>query len=140
MGASSPRPTLFPKLDGAARSAAIEEPGPSWREYAYSSLAKSWVLLGFGVVDAWIVAAWLQPLNVLSLLLSLAGATYLEFLLFRYLWYLPGPEASASTGPFRPTWTRPVRFGRWTTETQRLREARRRGEPERAGPDASEFL
>ncbi|MCI4353104.1 MAG: hypothetical protein L3K14_06935 [Thermoplasmata archaeon] len=141
MGGSLPRPSSFPKLSGTARTAAIEEPGASWREYLYLSLAKAWVLLGFGVVDAWIISAWLQPPNVLALGLTLAGAFYLEFLLFRYLWYRPGPDESASTGPFRPSWTRPVRFGRWTPETWRLRDARARGEPaEHHGPDPSEFL
>ncbi|MCI4347212.1 MAG: hypothetical protein L3J97_01165 [Thermoplasmata archaeon] len=140
MGASLPRPATFPKLQGPARAAAIEEPGASWREYVYLSLAKAWVILGFGVGDAWIIASWLQPPNFGALGLSLVGAIYLEFLLFRFLWYVPGPDESASTGPFRPSWTRPVRFGRWTPEAGRLRKQRDRAGVERPGPDPSEFL
>lgn len=135
------RPLAFPRLDGTERTEAIEEPGPSWHDYFYFSFAKAWGLLGFAVVDAWVIAAWLQPLQVVPLVLSLIAASYLELLLFRFLWYRPGPDDSASTGAFRPTWLRPVRFGRWTPEGERVRKGLP-GEDldERTGPDPSEFL
>jgi hypothetical protein len=135
------KPSTFPKLTGPARAAAIAEPGDSWREYLYMSFAKAWVLLGFGIIDAWAAAAWFHPLNIPLMFLSLAGATYLEFLLWRYLWYRPDPTEATPRGPFQPTWTRPVRFGRWTPEAWSRREGSGGSDPtEGAGPDPAEFL
>jgi hypothetical protein len=134
-------PGTFPRLEGAERPAAVNAPGPSWREYFYFSFAKAWALLAFAILDAWVVASWLQPLNAPGLALSLAGALYLEFLLYRYLWYEPGPEERLSRGQFRPRWNRPTRLGRWTPEAWR---SQGQGTADEERPDttqdASDFL
>lgn len=141
MAPASGKPLSIPKLEGTDRVAALAEPGASWREYFYYSFAKAWGVLGFAIVDTWIAAIWVQPLQAAPLFFSLAGALYLEFLFFRYLWYRPGPDDSASTGSFHPTWTRPVRFGRWTPEAERVRRGLSAIDPsEVTGPDPSEFL
>ena len=154
-------PLGLPRLDGATRRKALEDPGLSWREWFYYDFLRVWIALGFLVVDSWIAAAWLAPPNYPGLIVSLALALYVEILGYRYLWYRPaatgrsvrvdfvplwstrprGPTGGREVEPSRRNWFTPVPFGRWTPEADRVR----RGlhpfeETDRAGPDASEFL
>jgi hypothetical protein len=128
----------FPKIDPEARKKAIEEPGPTWREYFYYSFLKVWIALGLFIVDIWIAAYWLRPINPLGLALSLAAAIYLEFLLYEYLWARPKVDETAARRA-RRTWLRPVIYGRWTPEADRLRQGLPIT-PGYRGPDPREFL
>jgi hypothetical protein len=123
---------------------ALAAPGPSWRDWFLFDASRWWVALLYLIVDSWIVSFWLEqgPWDATwtALLVgSLVGACYLEFLLFRFLWYRPSPDQRGRRGSFRRTWFRPVQFGRWTPEADRLR-AGLPLRPADAGPDPSEFL
>jgi len=126
--------------DPETRKKAIEEPGASWREFLYFELAKVWILLGLFIVDSWILLFWTEPPNALGLALSLAGAFYVEFLLYRFLWYRPDPEGEYLKREFHATWFRPARYGRWTPEAWRAREGRDPFGDVVVGPDPREFL
>jgi hypothetical protein len=101
---------------------ALRHPGASWREWFYYDALKWWIGLGFLIVDVWIVGWWIQGAPAYAGLLVLLLAIYLEFLGFRYLWYRPKDQPTVRRGSFRPTWTRPVEFGRWTPEAKLVRE------------------
>jgi hypothetical protein len=111
----------LPKLEGPVRERALADPGPSWREWLTGPFAKVWLALGFFIVDSWIVVLWSVPLDAAALGLTLVVAFYLEFLLWRYLWFAPDRDDDLRNLPFRPSWTQPVRFGRWTPQAGRLR-------------------
>jgi hypothetical protein len=114
---------------------------PSWAEWFYASFLKVYGALGLFVGDAILAAYWLEIPNALGLLATLLPVVYLEFLLFQYLWHEPDPSgATRSAGPFRPTWLRPVRFGRWSSMGQRVRRGRAPFPGEGSGPDPHEFL
>jgi hypothetical protein len=118
---------------------ALQEPGLPWREWVLYRAVPWWLGIALLIPDASIVVTWIELDNVIGLVLSLGAALYLEFLLYRYLWYRPDPYGKRRRGPFRPSWTRPVEFGRWTPEG----EAQRRGErPGATGntPHPDEFL
>ncbi|MGC2289525.1 MAG: hypothetical protein WA688_06685, partial [Thermoplasmata archaeon] len=83
---------FLPKLEGPLRDQAIRDPGPTWGEWLIGPFAKVWVVLGFFVVDSWIFVLWAAPFNALAMVASLAGALYLEFLLWRFLWFAPDRE------------------------------------------------
>lgn len=127
-----------PDLDDRERAEAAADPGPSWREWLYFEFLKVWIVLGFLIVDSWIAASWLGPLNAPGLTGSLALALYLEFLAYRYLWYRPDIERFERD--FRPTWLRPVRVGRWTPEAWRLRAGQDPYPGVQSGPDPRDFL
>lgn len=127
----------LPKLEGEERRRAIEHPGPSWREWFYTSFLKAWLGLLFFIVDAWILTAFLSPFAPALLVPSVAAALYLELLLWRYLWYEPDPETERR-GEFHPTLLRPTRLGRWTPEAERLRLGL--DPAPGSGPDVREFL
>jgi hypothetical protein len=126
--------------DPATREKAIEAPGASWREFFFFELAKVWIMLGLFVVDSLILVYWTDPFNPLALLASLFLAFYAELLLYRILWYRPNPEEGYLAREFRPTWIRPVRYGRWTPEAWRAKEGRDPFEDVVVGPDPREFL
>jgi hypothetical protein len=124
--ASSPPPRYrttgyLPKLEGPLRERALQDPGPTWGEWLVGPFAKVWLALGYFIVDTWVFLTWTAPFNAAGLVLSLAAALYLEFLLWRYFWYAPDREEDLRHLPFRPSWTRVTRFGRWTPQAQRLR-------------------
>jgi hypothetical protein len=119
---------------------ALREPGPSWREWFYFTAVKPWLVVGFLIADAWIATGWVEAGSYLGLSVSLAVAVYLEFMLYRYLWYRPDPEEARPRTAFRPTWSRPVRYGRWTPEAERLRAGLPLEAPAEPGPDIREFL
>jgi hypothetical protein len=131
---------LAPPLDDETRQAALADPGPSWREWFYFDFARAWIVLLFFVVDSWVVAIFLIPLNLYGMVPSLIGAVYAEILAYRYLWARPRRDRSMLSGEtFKPTWLTPVRWGRWTPEAWRVR-AGLDPEPGRTGPDPREFL
>jgi len=101
----------------AEKARALEEPGPSWRTWALHSLLRWYYMLGILIADVQIVVYWYEVGSVVGLVLSLAAALYLEFLLYRILWYRPRPDAPR-LHQFHRTWFRPVEYGRWTTEAQ----------------------
>ncbi len=119
----------LPKLTGAAREQALAEEGPGWREWFLTSFASIWTLLGFLTLDVWATVQWIGPsgvgavggYTVVGILFTLVGLTYLELLLWRFLYYRPSREEDLARMPFRPNWLVPVRFGLWTAEHRRLR-------------------
>ena len=124
---------------------ALSEPGPTWREWFFYDGSKWWVGLVFLIVDAWVGGYWFSDGNYTAdrtvfAALSLAGAVYLELLLYRYLWRRPTDASKSHGKPFRPGWTALREWGRWTPEAERMRA---RGTPPPApdgGPSADEFL
>ena len=120
---------FLPKLEGPARERTLREPGPTWGEWLLTSFASIWMLLGFLTLDVWGVVQWLGPSGAgavgeftgLGIAVTLIGLTYLEILLWRFLYYHPSREDDLARLPFRPTWLTPVRFGLWTPEARRLR-------------------
>jgi len=122
---------------------ARQAPDLPWKEWAYFTGLKTWVGIGLFIIDGWIAATWLEARSYYGLVPSLVLAVYLEFLLYRYLWYRPSARASRPRGPFRPTWSRPVEYGRWTPEAARRRSGATPDEPGRssdAGPNPRDFL
>ncbi len=105
----------------AEKEAALRDPGPSWKEWFYFDASKWWIGSGLLILDSWLVAFWFEVGSIPGLVLSVAAAIYLEFLLARYLWHRPSDDPALSSGAFRPTWFRPVRYGRWTPEGFRVR-------------------
>ena len=140
----------LPEATPEERKRALEDPGPSWREWAFGSLFKIYLLLGFLIVDSWIAALWLEPARTLGgtvatvgLLGSLAAAVYGEYVAFLYLYALPRGDPSRSTrSEFRPTWLRPFEFGRWTEPGRRVRLGLPPygTKPTPEGPDPTEFF
>lgn len=134
---------LFPKLSGEARRRALEEPGPSWSEWFYRSFARAWIVLLYLILDVFLISEFGAPLDVPALIASLPLATYGEYLLYQYLWHTPGTRRH-HRGPegFRPTWLRPVEYGRWTAEAALVKAGQLPAyEPDQpAGPDPREFL
>jgi hypothetical protein len=126
-------------IEGQEKQAALQEPGPSWHEWFFFSASKMWVGIGLLILDTWIVVIFTEAGNYVALGLSLAAALYADFLLFRFLWYRPDPHTPAARGPFHPTWFRPVQYGRWTPEAERIRMGMPVAAPE-GGPDPREFL
>jgi len=115
--------------------ALIAAPGPSWRAWLYGHAFRWWLGLAFLIINAWIVAGWIEFSGWLLLLGSLAGAVYLEFLLWQFLFHRYNPELR---GKFRATWYSPFKVGRWSPDWKRARK----GDisPANRGPDPSEFL
>ncbi len=129
----------LPETTADERARAIAHPGPSWQEYFYFQFLKMWIALGFLILDAWIAVLFLEPTDLPAMAAALAGALYLEFLAYRYLWFRPALDESPHF-QFRRTWSRPVRFGRWTPEMFRLREGLEPYLDGTRGPDPREFL
>ncbi|MCI4365251.1 MAG: hypothetical protein L3K10_04220 [Thermoplasmata archaeon] len=117
---------------------ALEDPGPPWKEWFLFSGVKWWIGLGFLIVDTWIIAGGFEAgLPVVGLAL-LIPASYLQFLLWRCLWFRPSLDRPVR-GDFRRSWKRPVEFGRWTPEATMVRlHGRAALGPQ--GPNPQEFL
>ena len=130
----------IPPGEEEQKKRSVAEPGPAWREWFYFEFVKVWGILGLLVADSWLAVTFAVPLNLPVLVAGLAVAFYLEFLLYRFLWYRPDPEESYQRDGFRRTWTRPAQFGRWTTEAWRAREGLNPMPDARHGPDPREFL
>jgi len=120
-----PTGRFLPKLAGDARKRALADPGPTWRQYFFFSFAKVWTVLGFFVLDSFILLTWAIPFNPVGMVLSLIAAFYAEFLLFEYLWHRPAePIRGHQRKEFRRTWFRPVPYGRWTAEADDAKAGR----------------
>lgn len=123
------------------KARAREAPGPPWREWFFYTGLKPWLVVGLLTIDAWIAAGWLEFGSYLGLIASLAVVVYLEFLLYRFLWYRPEPRKPRSGGDFRRTWSHPVPYGRWTEEAARVRAGvSLESSAPAAEPDPKEFL
>jgi hypothetical protein len=120
------------------RLAAIADPGVPWRDWFFFSFLKPWLALGYLIVDGLIAGAAAEAHSVVGLVIGLAIAVYLEFLGYRLLWTRPD-VAEERTTPFRRTWYRPVRVGRWTPEAWYPEQYRVRA-AESTGPDPTDFL
>ncbi|MCI4336877.1 MAG: hypothetical protein L3K17_06755 [Thermoplasmata archaeon] len=136
---------ILPRLTGEARRRALAEPGPSWSEWFYRSFARTWIVLGFFILDVFIIATWGAPLNLLVMVSALVLAIYGEFLLYEYLWYQPRERRHhrpRTPGPFRPTWLRPVEYGRWSADAALIRAGKLPAtiDTPEVGPDPREFL
>jgi hypothetical protein len=121
------------------KARALEEPGPSWRTWWFQRGLRGYYLLGMLIVDVQVVVGWYEVGSAVGLFASLVAAVYLEFLLYRYLWYRPRADATPPRGRFRPTWVRPAEYGRWTPEADLVRA----GHPiyrSEEGPSPKEFL
>lgn len=116
---------------------ALADPGPDWKTWFYHDNARLWIGLAFLTVDSWIVAFWFEPFDPIGLVLSLAGAIYLEYLGYLYLFRRPA-EGPSRSGRYRRRWWQPFEYGRWTPEGERAR-AGHPAVPEGA-PDPDEFL
>lgn len=129
---------LGPPLTPEERQKALEDPGPSWREFFFYEFLKWWIGLGFLVADVLLISSFLQPLDLPVLVPALVLALYLEILAWAYLWARPKLEDEGHGRKFQPTWRRPFRFGRWTPEAERIRAGL---DPiPTVGPDPREFL
>jgi hypothetical protein len=117
---------------------ALADPGPPWKEWFLYDGAKWWVGLAFLIADIWIIATGLEAGSLLIALAPLLPASYLQLLAWRYLWYRP-IESRSYRRDFRPTWTRPVEFGRWTPEGALVRAGGRVASGPQ-GPNPKEFL
>ncbi|HEV8049783.1 MAG TPA: hypothetical protein VGP88_04230 [Thermoplasmata archaeon] len=120
------------------KKAAIEDPGVPWKDWFFFSFLKPWLGLGMLTVDAFVAGAAIEAHSAAALAGGLAVAVYLEFLVYRALWTRPGASESRSE-PFRPSWYRPVRVGRWTPEAWYPERFRIRA-PGATGPDPADFL
>jgi hypothetical protein len=130
------RQILREQLDRVAeeKRRALEDPGPSWRDWFFQTAAKWWIGLGVLVVDAWLLVLCLDLGSIVLVIPVLGLALYAEFLLYRYLWYTPAETRTARR--FRRTWYRPVPYGRWTPDAEYFR-----GKPVSVdGPSADDFL
>jgi|HubBroStandDraft_1064217.scaffolds.fasta_scaffold276358_1 hypothetical protein len=118
---------------------ALEDPGPPWGEWFRHDGAKWWLGLAFLVIDTWFIAGGFEAgLAVVGIAL-LVPVTYLQLLLWRYLWYRP-PLDRPARGGFHRTWLRPVEFGRWTPEGVVVRTQGRGALGPEGGPNPKDFL
>jgi hypothetical protein len=129
---------LGPDLDEDRRQrrAALQDPGPSWREWLFGSAFKMWLGIALLIIDSWIAAGWAEAHGWYGLAISLGVAVYLELLLYQYLWHTYRPELR---GKFRPSWWSPWEVGRWSPDRQEaLHPSGRPVSPDH--PDPREFL
>ena len=114
-------------------------PDLPWTAWWFHSGSKWYLVVGYLIADVWLLSAAIEY-NVLAVgIVGLIVALYAEFLLYRYLYYVPPDEPTRSDGPFRPSFVRPVEYGRWTPEGATLRAGGTVARPE-TGPDPKEFL
>ena len=116
---------------------ALAEPGPTWKEWLYFTAFRWWLGIVFLILDSWIVVEFLEIGNVLALIAASAGALYLEYLLYVYLWRRPEPTRHARAQ--RPRWP-PFEVGRWTPEAFAARAQGARPTARSESADPREFL
>jgi hypothetical protein len=122
----------------------VSLPGPTWREWFYTSFAKTYALLGLFIADAIVLAGWLQSRYYLGSL-TLLPMLYVEFLLYQYLWHEPSAaeQRSRSTrlgAAGGRAWVHPVPYGRWSATARDVRDGVIPPDGGPAGPDPKEFL
>ena len=136
----------LPKPTEAERQAALAEQGPSWRAWFYTSFSMVYLGLGLLIVDAIVVAAWVQARLNLGALAGVAiGLIYVEYLLYQFLWYRPehgaslsGPRSAPRSALGGRSWLHPFAVGRWTHHFPAGRRGAGADAPE--GPTPEEFL
>ncbi len=126
-------------VDSDTRRAALQEPGPTWTQWAKGPFSKAYLALGFFIGDTLLLVTGLQPTDPL-ILLSLVPVLYLEFIAWQYLWYRPDPNRESRVNAFHPTPFHPVRFGRWTPEGERAQAGVDPFGNANVGPNPDEFL
>ncbi len=97
-------------VDPETRRSAVQEPGPSWAEWARGSLAKAYLALGFFIADVLLLVTGLQPIDPF-VFAGVVLAIYLEILAWQYLSVPPAPgprEPVRHLPPYRLS-SRPVR-------------------------------
>ncbi len=124
---------------------AIQDPGPSWKEWFLYHGAKWWVLVAFLVVDSWVVTGWfsygaISTSGAVFAALSLTLAIYLELLIYRLLWRRPPEDSARRSRRFRPGWTALREVGLWTPEAARFRSGAARPVADDGTPDHRDFL
>jgi hypothetical protein len=132
-----PTDTSRPETEEEARRKALENPGPSWSEWLYSTALKWWLGIGFLIVDSWIVTTFLEVGAWVFLVLATVAAVYCEYLVYRYLWARP-EEIRRGAHP-RRRWP-PFQVGRWTPEGRRARQTGITPTANPATKDPREFL
>jgi hypothetical protein len=118
---------------------AREAPDIPWRTWWFHSGSKWYVVLGFLIIDIWILSLGFETGLFLVMAALMILAFYGELLLYQYLYYYPPEHLPGHRTSFRRTWFRPVPYGRWTTEGEVLRAGGTVATPEQ-GPDPREFL
>jgi hypothetical protein len=107
-------PLIPERLKGDERQKALEEPGPSWKEWALTSGLKGYVVFGLLLLDALLLVSFEEApgdwkwgaLAVLPFLL------YANFLILAYLWAKP-PDPHGPRKKFAPSLRHPFLVGRW---------------------------
>jgi len=134
----SNEPLTVEEQVAAEKTRALQEPGPSWRTWFLQSALRWYYFLGVLILDVQVAVFWLEVHIAVGIVVSLVVLLYLEFLLYRYLWYRPRLDAP-QYGRFHPTWYRPTEYGRWTPEAELVRAGVRIYRTEE-GPSPKEFL
>ena len=98
------------------KARALERAGTELAPMVFQRALRAYYVLGILIVDVQVVVGWYEVGSAVGLVVCLALAVYLEFLLYRYLWSRPRADAAPPRGQFRPTWVRPSEYGRWTPE------------------------
>jgi hypothetical protein len=129
----------------AEKRRALEDPGPSWREWFLYSGSKWWIGVGFLIVDVFVSGTWIadgafSSDRLIGALASLAVALYLEILIYGYLWRRPTDAELAGNREFRPGALRLRQVGRWTPEGTRFPSGRLPVRAEDGAPSPHEFL
>ncbi len=142
---AAPNPEADEAFEGRVYRVAEEKqrardaPDLPWRTWWFHSGSKWYLGLAFLVVDVWILDGSYDAGYLAFGLVGCLAALYAEFLLYRYLYYVPDLGDERRPGRFRPSWTRPAQYGRWTPEGEAVRAGGTvvAAEP---GPDPKEFL
>jgi len=125
------------QMEAEEKRRAVEEPGPSWREWFYFTALRWWFGILFLIVDSWIAAGFIELGSLVGLVAGLLAAVYLEYLVYVYLWRRPEPTRHVRLR--RPRWP-PVEVGRWTPEAFAARAAGQRPTVPADTADPREFL
>jgi len=120
--ASDPQFRVVVDQVAAEKKAALEDPGPSWKEWALHSALKWYIALGLLTLDGLLIDFWIVSGVDLGLL-TIVPALYGEYLLWQYLWHRPQEATPGQQRRVRPSrWIHPVRYGRWTPEADLARK------------------
>jgi hypothetical protein len=104
------------RVTGEERKRALEEPGPSWKEWAYATGLKPYVALGLLVLDGLLLASieeapqlWVRW----SALVALPFLIYANYYLYAYLWASPPETPELRKARAKPSVRHPFYVGRW---------------------------
>lgn len=122
------------------RKKALEEKGPSWREWAFQTGLKPYVGLGLLVGDGLVLAS-LEEAPVLWVkwmtFVAVPFLIYLDLLAYLFLWAAPPDPLPKKS--FHPTLFHPFLVGRWhSSRVKTLRRMAQRSRPDEVSPE--EFL